>query len=152
MEGSEWISACAQFCKKTKKVLRRLLESDANGLSAQTSVNLQMFLRAGQMAELDKQRTELMNESAITIQRHMRGYFARANFVQRKAAVITLQVHLVLPKRSIPRCLELSRESSNALGMCYVHSSSSLLTLQHRFCIFSIAASQSCHYWRTEVS
>ena len=44
------------------------------------------------MAELDKQRTELMNKSAIIIQRRMRGYFARAHFVQRKAAVITLQV------------------------------------------------------------
>lgn len=51
-----------------------------------------MFLRAGQMAELDKLRTEMMNKAAITIQRCMRGHLARAYFGQRKAAVIAMQV------------------------------------------------------------
>ena len=54
--------------------------------------DVQMFLRAGQMAELDKQRTELMNRSAITIQRRMRGHLARSSFVKRKSAVLMLQV------------------------------------------------------------
>ena len=48
------------------------------------------------MAELDKQRTELMNKSAIAIQRRIRGYFARSAFVKRKAAVLTLQVGCAL--------------------------------------------------------
>lgn len=53
---------------------------------------MQIFLRAGQMAELDKIRTELMNGSAITVQRFFRGYLARKDYVKRKQAVITLQV------------------------------------------------------------
>ena len=44
------------------------------------------------MAELDKLRTEMMNKSALIIQRCMRGYLARSYFQQKKAAVITLQV------------------------------------------------------------
>ena len=62
-----------------------------------------MFLRAGQMAELDKQRTEMMNKAAITIQRRVRGHFARSYFIKRKLAVITMQVH-TLPFRSLTCC------------------------------------------------
>lgn len=43
------------------------------------------------MAELDKIRTELMNSSAITVQRYFRGYKARKGYLKRKRAVITLQ-------------------------------------------------------------
>lgn len=65
----------------------------AHGVGGELSlVVLQMFLRAGQMAELDKLRTEMMNKAAITIQRCTRGHLARIYFRQRKAAVITLQV------------------------------------------------------------
>ena len=46
------------------------------------------------MAELDKIRTELMNGSAIIIQRYFRGHKARKDFIKRKKAVITLQVKL----------------------------------------------------------
>lgn len=58
---------------------------------------MQMFLRAGQMAELDKLRTEMMNRAAITIQRRMRGYLARSYFLKRKHSVIVLQVRLQVP-------------------------------------------------------
>ena len=57
-----------------------------------TFVYTQMFLRAGQMAELDKIRTELLTRSAITLQRHARGFVQRAAYRRMRAAAITLQV------------------------------------------------------------
>ena len=62
-----------------------------------------MFLRAGQMAELDKQRTEMMNKAAITIQRRVRGHFARSYFIKRKLAVITMQV-CIMPSQTLICC------------------------------------------------
>ncbi len=50
-----------------------------------------VFLRAGQMAVLDKLRTELMNRSAVTIQRHMLGFIARKQYARTRCAAITLQ-------------------------------------------------------------
>jgi myosin V len=51
-----------------------------------------VFLRAGQMAVLDKLRTELMNRSATTIQRHVKGFTARRRYQRTRRAAITLQV------------------------------------------------------------
>lgn len=51
-----------------------------------------VFLRAGQMAVLDKLRTELMNRSATTIQRHVKGFTARRRYQRTHRAAITLQV------------------------------------------------------------
>ncbi len=50
-----------------------------------------VFLRAGQMAVLDKLRTELMNRSAITIQRHVRGFLQGRDYRRTRRATITLQ-------------------------------------------------------------
>ena len=58
------------------------------------------------MAELDKLRTEMMNKSALIIQRCMRGYLARSYFKQKKAAVITLQVGPAPPTRALPPPLQ----------------------------------------------
>ena len=55
------------------------------------------------MAELDKIRTELMNSSAITVQRYFRGYKARKGYLKRKRAVITLQVR---PPNDDQNCLK----------------------------------------------
>lgn len=44
------------------------------------------------MAVLDKMRTELMNRSATTIQRHMKGFIARSQYRRTRRAAITLQV------------------------------------------------------------
>ena len=52
-----------------------------------------MFLRAGQMAVLDKLRTELMRASAVIVQRHMRGFVARRQYARIRWAVFTIQVH-----------------------------------------------------------
>ena len=53
----------------------------------------QMFLRAGQMAVLDKMRTELMHSSAVIVQRHLRGWLARQQYARVRWAVFTIQVH-----------------------------------------------------------
>lgn len=50
-----------------------------------------MFLRAGQMAQLDKLRTDHMNGAAIAIQRHVRGFLVRKWFAAWKANIILLQ-------------------------------------------------------------
>ncbi len=42
----------------------------------------QVFLRGGQMAQLDKMRTELLNGAATTIQRYTRGWLARRHYVK----------------------------------------------------------------------
>lgn len=44
------------------------------------------------MAELDKIRTELLNRSAIILQRHARGFVARSKYRRQLKAVVTLQV------------------------------------------------------------
>ncbi|CAL5219117.1 g891 [Coccomyxa viridis] len=50
-----------------------------------------IFLRAGQMAELDKIRTELLNRSAITLQRHARGFVKRSQYQRKRYAIVVLQ-------------------------------------------------------------
>lgn len=54
----------------------------------------QIFLRAGQMAELDRIRTELLNNSAITLQRHARGFVKRSQYQRKRRAVVVLQACL----------------------------------------------------------
>jgi myosin heavy subunit len=44
------------------------------------------------MAELDKIRTELLNRSAVILQRHARGFVARSKYQRQRQAVVTLQV------------------------------------------------------------
>ncbi|KAK9809830.1 hypothetical protein WJX72_000004 [[Myrmecia] bisecta] len=61
------------------------------GLKGYQCGQTKLFLRAGQMAELDKARTDLMHTATVTIQRHVRGFLARHRYVRRRAAVLTLQ-------------------------------------------------------------
>ena len=51
----------------------------------------QVFLRAGQMALLDKIRTDRLNGVTTTIQRHVRGYLARVQYQRIKESVLLLQ-------------------------------------------------------------
>jgi len=53
---------------------------------------LQVFLRAGHMAQLDKLRTDKLNTAAICIQRHCMGYLARKRFCAARHAAMVLQV------------------------------------------------------------
>jgi len=59
----------------------------------------QIFLRAGQMAALDKLRTELLNRSAVTLQRHARGFVLRRRYARARRAALTLQARP--PARSL---------------------------------------------------
>lgn len=52
---------------------------------------LQLFLRAGKMAELDKRKMEVQHAAATVIQRHVRGYLARKHFAAVRKAVLTIQ-------------------------------------------------------------
>lgn len=50
-----------------------------------------VFLRAGQMAELDARRTEVLGNAAKIIQRQIRTYIARKEFISLRKAAIQLQ-------------------------------------------------------------
>jgi len=50
-----------------------------------------VFLRAGQMAELDALRSKVLGRSAIKIQRKVRSYLARKSFIVLKRSAIQMQ-------------------------------------------------------------
>ena len=50
-----------------------------------------VFLRAGQMAELDACRTEVLGRSAMVVQRKVRSYLGRKNFILLRLAAIQIQ-------------------------------------------------------------
>lgn len=50
-----------------------------------------MFLRAGQMAELDTRRNEVLGRSASIIQAKVRTYFARKTFLLLRVSAIQVQ-------------------------------------------------------------
>lgn len=52
-----------------------------------------VFLRAGQMAELDARRAEVLGNAARTIQRQIRTYIARKEFISLRKAAIQTQSH-----------------------------------------------------------
>ncbi|XP_074572170.1 myosin-6-like [Curcuma longa] len=68
---------------------KRLLEK--TGLKAYQIGKSKVFLRAGQMAELDARRNEVLGRSAGTIQRKVRSYLARKNFIVLKNSVRQIQ-------------------------------------------------------------
>lgn len=64
-----------------------------------------VFLRAGQMAELDARRAEVLGNAARIIQRQSRTYLARKEFVALRKAVIQLQSCLRgIVKLSLKQC------------------------------------------------
>lgn len=50
-----------------------------------------VFLRAGQMAELDARRAEVLSNAAKAIQRRIRTHIARRQFIALRMAAIDLQ-------------------------------------------------------------
>lgn len=50
-----------------------------------------VFLRAGQMADLDTRRAEVLGNAARKIQRHARTYIARREFISVRNAAIQIQ-------------------------------------------------------------
>ncbi|KAL3517759.1 hypothetical protein ACH5RR_020348 [Cinchona calisaya] len=68
---------------------KRLLEKV--GLEGYQIGKTKVFLRAGQMAELDARRTEVLGRSASIIQRKVRSYMARKSFTLLRRSAIYMQ-------------------------------------------------------------
>lgn len=64
---------------------------DKKGLKGYQIGKAKVFLRAGQMAELDARRAEVLGNAARTIQRQSRTYIARKEFLLLRKAAIQLQ-------------------------------------------------------------
>ncbi|THU70584.1 hypothetical protein C4D60_Mb08t26540 [Musa balbisiana] len=64
---------------------------DKIGLKGYQLGKSKVFLRAGQMAELDARRAEVLGKAARTIQRQIRTYIARKDFLKLRKAAIHLQ-------------------------------------------------------------
>ncbi|KAI3959390.1 hypothetical protein MKW98_018980 [Papaver atlanticum] len=64
---------------------------DKKGLKGYQIGKTKVFLRAGQMAELDARRAEVLGNAARTIQRQIRTYIARKEFVSLRKAAIHVQ-------------------------------------------------------------
>jgi myosin-5 len=77
-EGSDEKSACASICNKM-------------GLKGYQIGKTKIFLRAGQMAELDARRTEVLAGATKLIQRQIRTYLTRKEFLGQKRATIYMQ-------------------------------------------------------------
>ncbi|XP_049407096.1 myosin-6-like isoform X4 [Solanum stenotomum] len=67
----------------------RLLEK--SGLKGYQVGKTKVFLRAGQMAELDTRRNEVLGRSAIIIQGKVRSYYARKKFLLLRVSAIQVQ-------------------------------------------------------------
>ncbi|GKV11989.1 hypothetical protein SLEP1_g23195 [Rubroshorea leprosula] len=66
---------------------------DKMGLKGYQIGKTKVFLRAGQMAELDARRAEVLGNAARIIQRQIRTYIARKEFLAFRKAAILLQSH-----------------------------------------------------------
>lgn len=64
---------------------------DKMGLKGYQVGKTKIFLRAGQMAELDARRAEVLGRAARTLQRRARTYIARKEFISVRNAAIALQ-------------------------------------------------------------
>ncbi|XP_020698771.1 myosin-17 isoform X2 [Dendrobium catenatum] len=64
---------------------------DKLGLKGYQIGKNKVFLRAGQMAELDARRSEVLGRAAKTIQRQIRTHIARKEFLRLRSAAINLQ-------------------------------------------------------------
>ncbi|XWS31345.1 hypothetical protein CRYUN_Cryun23aG0068500 [Craigia yunnanensis] len=79
LDGSfDEIAAC-------KKLLEKV------GLQGYQIGKTKVFLRAGQMAELDTRRSEVLGRSASIIQRKIRSFLARRSFIMLRRSVLQIQ-------------------------------------------------------------
>ncbi|KAL6222010.1 hypothetical protein ACLB2K_005402 [Fragaria x ananassa] len=67
---------------------------DKMGLAGYQIGKTKVFLRAGQMAELDAKRAEVLGNAARTIQRQIRTHMARKEFIAVRKAAIQLQSYV----------------------------------------------------------
>ncbi|KAJ3673289.1 hypothetical protein LUZ60_006663 [Juncus effusus] len=78
IDSSDEKAACAAIC-------------DRRGLKGYQIGKTKVFLRAGQMAELDARRAEVLANAARLIQRLMKTYLARKQFIVVKLACLQIQ-------------------------------------------------------------
>ncbi|XP_030962700.1 myosin-12-like [Quercus lobata] len=78
LDGSDEKSACIAIC-------------DRMGLKGYQIGKTKVFLRAGQMAELDARRTEVLANAARRIQRQIRTHLTRKDFITLRWATINVQ-------------------------------------------------------------
>ncbi|KAL0732301.1 hypothetical protein Bca4012_008510 [Brassica carinata] len=64
---------------------------DKSGLEGYQIGKTKVFLRAGQMADLDTRRTEILGRSASIIQRKVRSYLAQKTFLQLRSSATQIQ-------------------------------------------------------------
>ncbi|KAK9919503.1 hypothetical protein M0R45_028094 [Rubus argutus] len=72
-----------------KVACKKILEK--KGLQGFQIGKTKVFLRAGQMAELDARRAEVLSSAAKTIQRRVRTHYARKRFIALREATIIMQ-------------------------------------------------------------
>lgn len=77
------LCCCRQIAEGIMKV---------SGISGYQLGTSKVFLRAGQMAMLDKQRTEKLSKAATVMQRYTRGWLARQHYKKALGQVVFLQV------------------------------------------------------------
>ncbi|XP_048886762.1 unconventional myosin-Vc isoform X3 [Brienomyrus brachyistius] len=83
-----------------KNVLQRLIQDPNQYKFGRTKI----FFRAGQVAYLEKLRSDRLREACITIQKHLRGWNQRKKFLRMQAAAITIQQY-VRGKRMIRQAI-----------------------------------------------
>ncbi|KAG5055444.1 hypothetical protein JHK85_007954 [Glycine max] len=76
--SSDEVTAC-------KRILKNV------GLEGYQIGKTKVFLRAGQMAELDTRRSEILGRSASIIQRKVRSYLARQSFILLRLSTVQIQ-------------------------------------------------------------
>ncbi|KAL9248001.1 hypothetical protein vseg_021368 [Gypsophila vaccaria] len=94
-----------------KVACRMILEK--KGLKGYQIGQTKVFLRAGQMAELDARRAEVLGNAAKTIQRRIRTHYARKQFIALREAAICLQSSL----RGNLACKEFERKRKEAAAV-----------------------------------
>ncbi|GJV21300.1 myosin-11 isoform X1 [Tanacetum coccineum] len=82
----EALTGCSDDEKVTcEKILQK------KGIKGYQIGKTKVFLRAGQMAELDARRTEVLSSAAQTIQRRIRTHIAHKQFIETRKASVVIQ-------------------------------------------------------------
>ncbi|KAL0785512.1 hypothetical protein Bca101_001758 [Brassica carinata] len=125
-EGSDEKAACASICDKM-------------GLKGYQIGKTKIFLRAGQMAELDARRTEVLAGATRLIQRQIRTYLTRKEFLGQKKATIFVQkilraqrarkLYQNMRREAASVCIQKNTRAHRA-RMCYTNLQASATVIQ----------------------
>ncbi|XP_061773266.1 unconventional myosin-Vc isoform X2 [Nerophis ophidion] len=83
-------AGCNDKMQTCKNVLQRLIQDTNQYKFGRTKI----FLRAGQVAFLEKLRLDQLRTACITIQKHVRGWSQRKKYLRMRNAAITLQQYI----------------------------------------------------------